>query len=149
MCFSLHARVPQNSPRLLSLFSRYRIYTFIIWIVLFSIDTDIFSGQIWQMVVFRQKFKRNKGARHKKNTGLFGSFSQVSDPPSPAPLFGRPPSKKSKKSKNPKNPKKIKTCFSTSEWFWHAKKLLGQITKVLGFWEIPPPLYRKNSQIIP
>ena len=41
MCFSLHARVPQNSPRLLSLFSRYRIYTFIIWIVLFSIDIAV------------------------------------------------------------------------------------------------------------
>ena len=32
-----------------------------------------------------------QGASQKKNTGFFGSFSQMSDPP---PLFGRPPSKK-------------------------------------------------------
>ena len=35
-----------------------------------------------------------KGACQKKNTGFFGSFSQMSDPPLPPPLFGRPPSKK-------------------------------------------------------
>ena len=31
------------------------------------------------------------GSLSKKNTGFFGSFSQMSDPP---PLFGRSPSKK-------------------------------------------------------
>ena len=39
-------------------------------------------------------FNVSKGACQKKNTGFFGSFSQMSDPPLPPPLFGRPPSKK-------------------------------------------------------
>ena len=81
---------------------------------------------------------KNKGARQTKNTGLFGSFSQVSDPPSPAPLFGRPPSKK-----------KFKGLFCVlgpKEHFWFLQKcslFVSILTYTFGKRGTPPPFKEK------
>ena len=83
-----------------------------------------------------------KGACQKKKYGIFGSFSQMSDPSPPPPLFGRPPSKK-----------KFEGLFCVlgpKEHFWFLQKcslFVSILTYTFGN-RGPPPPSRKNSQII-
>ena len=43
-----------------------------------------------------------------------------------------------------------KTCFSTSEWIWHAKNHLAKLQKKLDFGRPPPPrVCFQNSHIFP
>ena len=77
------------------------------------------------------------GSLSEKNTGFFGSFSQMSDPP-PPPLFGRPPSKK-----------KFEGLFCVlgpKEHFWFLQKcslFVSILTYTFGNRGPPPPFKEK------
>ena len=45
-------------------------------------------------------------------------------------------------------PPYCKTCFSTSEWIWHAKNTWSNY-KRSGIWVDPPPVFFQNSHIFP
>ena len=79
------------------------------------------------------------GARQTKNTGLFGSFSHVLDPPRPPYLGGLRP-------KNPKNPKIqkiqkiVKHVLAPQNDFGMPKNYLVKSQKFWDFGRPPPPV---------
>ena len=98
--------------------------------------TGVLPEQWWFWQLLNSVYKYPVGDQSKKITGLFGSFSQVSDTPPPPYLGGLRP-------KNQKIQKKIKTCFSSSEWFWHAKNYLVKSQKFWDLGEPLPPVWEK------